>query len=358
MTTDPITSRLLVREHGRHWSAPTRTGFLSESDLQHLIAEQPTLIPDVSAQALGVREFATGVGPTDVVIVDADGSLTLVECKLASNDEVRRKIVGQVLDYASRLWRMSLEDFDARWVRRSGESLLEQLDDQARDRLHDSLAEGSLTLVLAVDRINEDLRRIVEYLNAHTGDTVRVLAIELDRAEHSGLELLIPTTYGAEIADAKSRERSGQGSSRWSQPQWQIADLLQAVRQDDITLGDTVESFWHELTAAGLHVVGTRSKTPSLVVVGALDDGSVWPYSIYTRPGGRHMLGVNYAWLRPVSQQKREEFLSATADVLDGVNADAVRDADLHKRPNVGLDVLADPHVRATLVGAAGALLA
>lgn len=106
---------LLVRATGEPWQEPAQVGYLGEADMQQMLAEQPSLIPGVSAQAHAAREFHTGVGPSDVVVVDQDGSVTVVECKLASNVEIRRKIVGQVLDYAARVWRMPLADFDSRW---------------------------------------------------------------------------------------------------------------------------------------------------------------------------------------------------------------------------------------------------
>jgi hypothetical protein len=95
-------------------------GYINEDDLQRMLADEPSLIPGVSAQAVAVREFASTVGPSDVVIVDVDGTITIVECKLASNAEIRRKIVGQVLDYAARMWKSDIEDFVATWRRSVG----------------------------------------------------------------------------------------------------------------------------------------------------------------------------------------------------------------------------------------------
>jgi RecB family endonuclease NucS len=94
---------ILVRADGEAWREPSQAGYLSEADMQEMLAEQPSLIPGVGHQAGAAREFYTGVGPSDVVVVDLNGTITLVECKLASNVEIRRKIVGQVLNYAARL---------------------------------------------------------------------------------------------------------------------------------------------------------------------------------------------------------------------------------------------------------------
>ena len=52
----------------------------------------------------------------DIVVLDSNGDITLVECKLAKNPEGRREMIGQLFDYAARLWRMGLEDFEFQWL--------------------------------------------------------------------------------------------------------------------------------------------------------------------------------------------------------------------------------------------------
>ena len=66
-----------------------------------------------------------GSGSTDLLGVDSDGNVYIVECKLASNSEIRRKVIGQVLEYAVVLWNMPYEDFDQFSMRRKGEALIE-----------------------------------------------------------------------------------------------------------------------------------------------------------------------------------------------------------------------------------------
>lgn len=352
---EPITSRLVVRSAGEAWQPASRSGFLSEAELQALFVEQPSLVPDVSPQAVAVSEFSTDVGPSDVVIVDQDGSLTVVECKLATNVEIRRKIVGQVLDYAANLWRMPLADFEQRWLNRSKSSLVEQLTDDARATLQQSLYDGTFTLVLAVDRINDDLRRIVEYLNAHTGDTIRVLAMELGHAEHGGVEMLIPTVYGAEIADSKSRETTG--SSRWSRTQWEPAQVIAKVAESDGVLGAALAEFLDELRHAGFTVTGTRAKEPSLVVGADVAGGQVWPFSLYTGESESKQFAVNYAWLRPLDAARRERFLEATGIALPTIDREVVASAEFRKRPGAPLSAIRTPEVRSALVAAARELI-
>jgi hypothetical protein len=59
-----------------------------------------------------VDEFAIpGVGSADLVGVNSSGDITIVECKLHSNPEIRREVVGQLMAYASGLWRMTYDNF-------------------------------------------------------------------------------------------------------------------------------------------------------------------------------------------------------------------------------------------------------
>ena len=64
-------------------------------------------------------------------------------------------------------------------------------------------------MIVAVDEITSELRTIIEYLNAHTLDSVQVLALELAYSKDGDIELLIPEVYGIEAADRKARSSSG-----------------------------------------------------------------------------------------------------------------------------------------------------
>jgi hypothetical protein len=81
-----------------------------------MLYQSPELIPlraGENAPRVFVRESGLpGSGSTDLLDVDSDGNIYVVECKLASNSEIRRKVIGQVLEYAAFLWNMQYEDFD------------------------------------------------------------------------------------------------------------------------------------------------------------------------------------------------------------------------------------------------------
>lgn len=273
---------ILLRSADGSWSEPTLTGYENEASLQQLIAEHPSLIPGVSARAVACREFSSGVGPADVVILDESGDLTLIECKLTTNPQIRREIVGQVLDYASRLWGMRVDQFEERWRRASKSDIspLAGFDDEgadARERLADNLDAGRVRLVLAVDEVNDDLKRIVEYLAAITRPEVSVFVMEFRRAEREGVEVLMPTAYGAELSDAKVRQE------RVTRERWQLDALGNWGEQHDPDAMATYRALRAQLSKRGWRMIGGRASTPSQnagLEVPAFGGVAKWPISL------------------------------------------------------------------------------
>jgi hypothetical protein len=160
----------------------------SESWLQDLVYRHPASLPisDIDDSFAGMvpicREMPTPVGPVDVVFVTRDGRPVIVEAKLWRNPEARRKVIGQILDYAKELSRWDMETFDAA-VRRArqredkgaSKGLLEILGlakespDAARfhDSLTRSLKRGDILLLIVGDGIREGVGAITEFLEGH-----------------------------------------------------------------------------------------------------------------------------------------------------------------------------------------------
>lgn len=97
-------------------TALVRSDFHAETDIQELLAKYPEVIPGhqvdgdnprrwlLIAREIGVPD-AVGVHDEfrlDHLLVDQDAVPTLVEVKGSWNTELRREVVGQMLDYASR----------------------------------------------------------------------------------------------------------------------------------------------------------------------------------------------------------------------------------------------------------------
>ncbi len=350
MASPSTTIDIRVRDQGGVWAAPSSYGYINEAELQRILWEQPSLIEGISANAIAVTELTMSVGRADLVIVDTDGSITIVECKLATDADVRRTVVGQVLDYAARLAELTPADFGEYWQRTGGSSLdqlFEAQPEESRRAFEANLAAGVFTLVLAVDSISIDLRRIVRYLNTHTSAGMRLLAIELRRAVHGNTEILVPTVYGAESADEKDARRGGRAGSSWSP-----ADVDPWLRERDPELADAVTAFTRELADIGFRIQGGGAGThPSFSLWGTAASGAeIAPFSVYC--GSPSSLSCNFQWTRGAGEVALSRFLDDLVAAGVTVDRDVVVAAGFSKRPGTDLALLKDATRRATIVAA------
>ena len=215
--------------------------YTNEAELRDLLAETPSLLPGIDeGLAAASKEMPIpGTGKADVVIVDAGGEITVVECKLRANPEIRRRVVGQLLAYASAISQMSFADFDGAFRRsNANRSLSDGLvpgndldEEEFRAAVDDNLRSGRMRLIIAVDEITEELKRTVTYLNSHTTTNVELLALEMRRAVDEGVEVLLPATYGEESAREKER----------SSPRLDRETLLAIIRQQNELAADAAE---------------------------------------------------------------------------------------------------------------------
>ncbi|MDP1820905.1 MAG: hypothetical protein Q8K58_13590 [Acidimicrobiales bacterium] len=206
------------------------------------------------------------------MIVSSDGALTAVECKLEANPEKRRMVIGQVIDYASAISADGFDRFVGAWHARGGADLVASLTPEALGELRSRIESGTIGLCLAVDRIDNDLRRLVEYLNQVTQDRISVTALQLGYARHADLEILIPTTYGGEIAAAKATHAGSSRTERWS-----LDSFVGAVEQEPD----------QRFLARVLELLGADDETTE-------GHASLW---FGARPGGGlffHLLGLRY----------------------------------------------------------------
>ena len=107
-----MSGNVLVRRVGESWSSPSRRGFALEVELEELLHDYPEVLPGVTAAAIAVTQFSVpSGGSVDLVVLEPDATVTVVECKLARNAEVRRAVVGQILSYASSLTQLDVDGF-------------------------------------------------------------------------------------------------------------------------------------------------------------------------------------------------------------------------------------------------------
>ncbi|RRA48658.1 hypothetical protein D1Y84_10555 [Acidipila sp. EB88] len=124
-------------------------------------------------------------GSLDNVLVTPGGDIVLVECKLWRNYEARRKVVAQIIDYATQVSKWSYIDLEEAISRstyvgalqESGRnSLYERVSavgeiEEAEfvDRVSRNLRLGRFLLLIVGDGIQEGVRGMSEFLQQHAG---------------------------------------------------------------------------------------------------------------------------------------------------------------------------------------------
>lgn len=205
--------------------------FPLEIHLQELLETHPSLVladlvedPDRQIWTIG-WEVGVEAGSIDLLLLDSSARVWVVETKLATNPEIKKQVVGQVLGYASYVAEWTSEDLerigDTYLSTRATDgpnSLVELLvgelgdEEQAQELLEeaaDRLTRGDITALIVVDEIPKELRRLVEWVNSNA--TFELLALKIEAIPHARGRLFISTVVGA---TAMARSAASQRSSR------------------------------------------------------------------------------------------------------------------------------------------------
>jgi hypothetical protein len=217
-------AKIFLVEGKRKLTPMIESSYVTEDDLQALLADYPDLIPGdqinlenprrwlLVAREVSVPggEDENGRWSLDHLFLDQDGTPTFVECKRASDTRSRREVVAQMLDYAANgtsYWKMdSLRQAAAETAQRTGKSLdneiLQLIDsddpsqiDQYWARVEEKLKSSNVRLIFVADSIPSELRRLVEFLNEQM-TTVEVLAVEAKQFIGEGVSAIVPRLLG------------------------------------------------------------------------------------------------------------------------------------------------------------------
>ena len=150
----------------------------------------------------------------DHLLIDQDAIPTLVETKRSDNSEIRRTVVGQMLDYAAfarRTWkvqdiRREFEESENTAGRNAEDTLAELLRmdgepdaDEFWQRVETNLRAARLRLLFVADDIPDELTRVVEFLNEQMPG-IEVLAVEIKQFLGATGRTLVPRVIGRTTA--------------------------------------------------------------------------------------------------------------------------------------------------------------
>ncbi len=336
-------SGVLFRKGNESWQSPVDSGYADEAQLQEMIAEFPELLPGVNHDSFVCREFNTNSGPVDLVVINSrDGGVTLVECKLARNPEVRRKIVGQIIDYAASMSKLSFDEFHSRWLARGGADLtiVETSVGPLSLGVTANIEEARFTLLLAVDEINEPLKDMVVLVNKKTDESFRVALIELARHKIGETEILIPQTFGYETL--KPQVDAYEARASWTKEEY-MAWLLSY----EPTSLPKFEYLLNKLEAAGHRWGGTKSETPSGAICVKTSGGYRYPLVFHTF----NTATVEVRFI----DFKKEGYASDLVDLFNGIDVidtERVRTKGYSAKPKIEVSKLDDERISDSLVNA------
>jgi hypothetical protein len=198
--------------------------FATEDELQELIADYPQLLDGEQVQPGDPRRWILitreqGIAETsgahdrwavDHLIIDQDAMPTLVEVKRSSNTEIRRTVVGQLLEYAAHAAQTWSADelrrtFRASTIARDGDpdkelaTLLQVDSEREADQFWEQVAENldarRLRLLFVADEIPAELARVTEFLNAQMRN-IEVLAVEIKQFKGTSGQAIVPRVIG------------------------------------------------------------------------------------------------------------------------------------------------------------------
>ncbi len=259
--------RIMVRDKGEAgWKPLDASKYDSEAHLQDLLDRDISLIPIEPPLIACVREFGLpGSGSSDIIAVDRDGAITVIECKLAKSREIRRMVIGQLLEYAAFLAKMTVDEFvetfnellGAPLYQTMADKLGEEFEESAfKDALAENLNQGEFTLIVAVDKINDELREIILYLNAHSDCTVG--ALELEYFKDSERELLVPRLYGGPEAKEAAKKTSERSTRMWNKD-----SFLKALKEYNENESDDEEKLTERQLQGMEELLNFTLKTPT-----------------------------------------------------------------------------------------------
>ncbi len=230
-----MAERIYLRGDGGKLEPLEEERFSTEDDLQKLLANHPELLageqvrPQDPRRWLVIsREMGIAEKPEestrwslDLLLVDQDRIPTLVECKRSANTEIRRTVVGQLLEYAA----YASETWTADVMRERFEAQCEEVGDDSAARLATLLQTDEvdmesffqevarnldarhMRLLFVADKVPDELLRVIEFLN-RAMPAIEVLAVEIKQFRGHGGQTLVPRVMGRIAGDRKPNPRT------------------------------------------------------------------------------------------------------------------------------------------------------
>ena len=277
-----------------------------------------TLGPDEDLTLIKLaNQFKTNVGPLDVLAIDDSGNIYIIETKLYDNGD-RRKIIAQVLDYASALWseyRNNFKNFEDQFFKTTNEYLSEFIEKklgnyaEIKDALEKNLNEGSFKFVTVWDEFDDELRDTINYLNQKC--KLSIYAVTFEYFEDDDFKILVPSYYG--IESEKQSDLPKRTYRTWTKDEV-IDELKKNLDHDEVLALEKLMKCLEDNNAklkTGTGISGSINP-----VFDKLSKENQNQRSLFTL-NGSGFLAINYGWLNPKLGEKIKRKLSECKELAE-----------------------------------------
>ncbi|MFA6201311.1 MAG: hypothetical protein WC679_12995 [Bacteroidales bacterium] len=164
----------------------------NEDELQKYLFQNPNLLRnenDAKYYSVKREVFLPSGGRLDIFLIDEHGTPIAVEVKLDRNSQSKREVVAQVFDYISDISSLNYHSLDD-LVDGKLEDTVNRIDSEGKlpKIINGFINSGFVKVIIAIDHVNNDLKRIMTFLNERTNLDVRLIEIN----KYSNGQILIP----------------------------------------------------------------------------------------------------------------------------------------------------------------------
>ena len=164
----------------------------NEDELQKYLYQNPSLLQnenDTKYYSVKREVYLPSGGRLDILLIDEHGTPIAVEVKLDRNNQSKREVVAQVFDYISDISSLNYHSLDD-LVDGKLEETVYKIDSEGKlpKIINGFINSGFVKVIIAIDHVNNDLKRIMMFLNERTNLDVRLVEIN----KYSDGKILIP----------------------------------------------------------------------------------------------------------------------------------------------------------------------
>ncbi len=195
---------------GEHVLPANESLYQNESELQRLIAENPQLLlrdPDDETQQLYLirQEFPlqdtqnnSSASALDHLFIDQNGVPVLVEVKRSTDTRIKREVMGQMLDYASRIRTWSAAEL------RALAPVSQNIPERLWCDVENNLKQERMKLVFAADAIPDSLAVLIDFMD-RSMQNIDVYGVEIRQYHAADNSVLISSSVVGGMASLEKR---------------------------------------------------------------------------------------------------------------------------------------------------------